>query len=130
MNTNPQRGYYSLHIGGKERTLHFSMNFWVAFEQATGFGIGQLSEVFAGGISLMTIRGIIYAGLLANDQEQGNEIDYTIYSVGEWLADIEASEITNISEAMMSSKILGMDLNAGVRRNVTKSTKNPKQKTQ
>lgn len=130
MNTNPQRGYYQLQIGGKLRTLHFSMNFWVAFEQATGFGIGQLSEVFANGISLMTIRGIIYAGLLANDQEQGNPIDYTVYSVGEWLEDIDASEITKISEAMMSSKILGTDLNAGVRRNVTKSTKNPKQNPQ
>jgi hypothetical protein len=130
MNTNPQRGYYQLELGGKTRTLHFSMNFWAAFEQATGYSISQLSEVFSNGISLMTIRGIIYAGLLANDQEEGNTIDYTIYSVGNWMEEVTPEMIDEISQAMMSSKILGMDLNAGVRRNVTKSTKNPKQKTQ
>ena len=130
MNTNPQRGYYQLELGGKTRTLHFSMNFWAAFEQATGYSISQLSEVFSNGISLMTIRGIIYAGLLANDQEEGNKIDYTIYSVGNWMEEVTPEMIDEISQAMMSSKILGMDLNAGVRRNVTKSTKNPKQKTQ
>jgi hypothetical protein len=130
MNTNPQRGYYQLELGGKTRTLHFSMNFWAAFEQATGYSISQLGEVFSNGISLMTIRGIIYAGLLANDQEEGNKIDYTIYSVGNWMEEVTPEMIDEISQAMMSSKILGMDLNAGVRRNVTKSTKNPKQKTQ
>jgi hypothetical protein len=130
MNTNPQRGYYQLELGSKTRTLHFSMNFWAAFEQATGYSISQLGEVFSNGISLMTIRGIIYAGLLANDQEEGNKIDYTIYSVGNWMEEVTPEMIDEISQAMMSSKILGMDLNAGVRRNVTKSTKNPKQKTQ
>lgn len=130
MNTNPQRGYYQLEIGGKTRTLHFSMNFWAAFEQATGHSISQLGELFANGISLTTIRGIIYAGLVAYDQEENNDIDYNLYAVGNWMEDVTPEMIDKISQAMMSSKILGMDLNAGVRRNVTKSTKNPKQKTQ
>lgn len=130
MNTNPQRGYYQLEIGGKTRTLHFSMNFWAAFEQATGHSISQLGELFANGISLTTIRGIIYAGLVAYDQEENNDIDYNLYAVGNWMEDVTPEMIDEISQAMMSSKILGMDLNAGVRRNVTKSTKNPKQKTQ
>ena len=128
MEVNQKRGYCQLNIGGKIRTLHFSMNFWAAFEQASGFSIAEIDKVFGGGLSLSSMRALVYSGLLAYDQENGNEIDYTIYSVGDWMEDVDQSALTLLVETLMQSRILGNDLNAGVRRNVEKSTKNPKPK--
>ena len=127
MEVNQKRGYCQLNIGGKNRTLHFSMNFWAAFEQASGFSISEIDKVFGGGLSLSSMRALVYSGLLAYDQENGNQVDYTIYSVGDWMEDVNQDQLTLIVETLMQSRILGNDLNAGVRRNVEKSTKNPKQ---
>jgi hypothetical protein len=128
MEVNQKRGYCQLNIGGKIRTLHFSMNFWAAFEQASGFSISEIDKVFGNGLSLSSMRALVYSGLIAYDQENGNEIDYTIYSVGDWMEDVDQSALTLLVETLMQSRILGNDLNAGVRRNVEKSTKNPKPK--
>jgi hypothetical protein len=128
MEVNQKRGYCQLNIGGKIRTLHFSMNFWAAFEQASGYSISEIDKVFGSGLSLSSMRALVYSGLLAYDQENGNEIDYTIYSVGDWMEDVDQSALTLLVETLMQSRILGNDLNAGVRRNVQKSTKNPKPK--
>jgi len=127
MEVNQKRGYCQLNIGGKNRTMHFSMNFWAAFEQASGFSISEIDKVFGGGLSLSSMRALVYSGLLAYDQENGNQVDYTIYSVGDWMDEVDQSSMTLIVETLMQSRILGNDLNAGVRRNVEKSTKNPKQ---
>lgn len=128
MEVNQKRGYCQLNIGGKVRTLHFSMNFWAAFEQASGYSISEIDKVFGSGLSLSSMRALVYSGLLAYDQENNNEIDYTIYSVGDWMEDVDQSALTLLVETLMQSRILGNDLNAGVRRNVEKSTKNPKPK--
>lgn len=126
MEVNQKRGYCQLNVGGKIRTLHFSMNFWAAFEQASGFSISEIDKVFSSGLSLSSMRALVYSGLLAFDQENGNEIDYTIYTVGDWMEDVDQNQLTLIVNTLMQSRILGNDLNAGVRRNVEKSTKNPK----
>jgi hypothetical protein len=124
---NRKRGYCQLNIGGQDRTLHFSMNFWVAFEDASGYKISEIDQVFSNGISLNTIRALVYAGLLAYDQENGIKPDYNIYTVGSWMEDLQPESLTLLTNTLMESRVLGNDLNAGVRRNVEKSTKNPKQ---
>ena len=107
---NKKRGYYTLTIGGQKRTMHFSMNFWTAFTEEMNIPLDKIGQVFEGGISLSGIRALVYAGLLANDQEQGNEIDYNIFSVGTWLDDLEPEKINAIVETMLESKILGNTL--------------------
>ena len=120
---NRKRGFYTVKLGGKNRTLHFSMNFWANFTDQMNLPIDKIGSVFEGGVSITAIRALVYSALLANEQEQGNEIDFTIFKVGTWLDDLDASELESIVEAMTESKILGNDLNAGIKRNVTKSTK-------
>jgi hypothetical protein len=120
---NKKRGYYSIKLGGKNRTMHFSMNFWANFTDILGIDINQLGEIFTNGFSLSKIRALVYSGLLAYDQEQGKEIDYNEFTVGAWLDDIDADEITNIINAMTETRLLGNDLNMGIDRNVKKSTK-------
>lgn len=128
MSVNTKRGYCQLEIGGKNRTLHFSMNFWAAFEQAAGFSISDIDKVLGSGLSLTTLRAMIYAGLVAFDQENKQVIDYDQFDVGVWMEDVNNEQIEMIVNTLLESRILGNDLNAGVRRNVEKSTKNPKPK--
>lgn len=118
-----KRGYYTTKLGGKNRTMHFSMNFWANFTDILGISLEQIGDVFAGGVSLSNIRTLIYAALLANDQENGIEPDYNQFTVGAWLEDLQADELEKIIEAMTESRILGNSLNMGIERNVKSTTK-------
>ena len=112
-----QRGYYTLKIGGKNRTLHFSMNFWATFTDMLDISLDELGNIFEKGVSLKAVITIVYAGILTYDQENKNEIDYDSFDVGNWLEDVNANELQNIIEAMTESRILGNNLNAGIERN-------------
>ena len=123
---NKKRGYYTLKIGGKNRTMHFSMNFWANFTDILGISLDELGSLFSKGVSIKTIRTLIYSALLAYDQEENNEIDYNEFKVGMWLEDFDSDQLNNVVNAMMESRILGNDLNAGLNRNVKNTTKKGK----
>ena len=109
---NKQKGYIDINVGGKKRTLHFSMNFWSEFTEQMGISLQHIGNVFQNGISLKRLRALIYSAILANDQENGNDVDYNIFTVGAWLDDLEAETINDIVNAMLQSKILGNSLDA------------------
>jgi len=123
---NRKRGYYTLKLGGKNRTLHFSMNFWANFTEAQGVTLDQIGQIFSQGLSLSAIRDLIYSALLANDQENNNEIEYNKFTVGAWLEDLTGDQLNDIVAALLETKLLGNDLNMGVKRNVQASTKQQK----
>ena len=123
---NRKRGFYTVKLGGKNRTLHFSMNFWANFTDILDIQLDQLGTLFEKGVSIKTIRTLIYSGLLAYDQEESNDIDYNEYKVGMWLEDFDSEQLNEIVESMMESRILGNDLNAGIDRNVKNTTKKGK----
>lgn len=118
-----KRGYYTLKLGGKNRNLHFSMNFWANFTEILGVSLEDIGQVFNNGMSISKIRTLIYSGLLAYDQEEGNEIDYNEFKVGDWLEDMPAEKLEDIINAMLESRILGNDLNMGIQRKVKRTTK-------
>ena len=120
---NKKRGYYSLSIGGKQRTLHFSMNFWAAFTDELNISIGEIDKVFSDTLNLNMIRALVYAGLLAYDQEEGNEIDYNLFKVGAWLDDINTDQFNEIINTLMESKLLGNELNGGLSRGAKPTSK-------
>ena len=91
-----QRGYYTLKIGGKNRTLHFSMNFWATFTDMLGVSLDEIGGIFEKGVSLKAIITIVYAGILTYDQENKKEIDYDNFDVGNWLEDITSEDIEKI----------------------------------
>ena len=70
---NKHKGYIDIQVGGKKRTLHFSMNFWSEFTEQLNISLQDIGNVFENGISLKGLRALIYSAILANDQEQGNE---------------------------------------------------------
>ncbi len=47
---NKKRGYYTLNIGGKERVLHFSMNFWANFTEILNISLEEIATVFEKGV--------------------------------------------------------------------------------
>ena len=53
---NKKRGYYTLNVGGKERVLHFSMNFWANFTEILDISLEEIATVFEKGVSLKAIR--------------------------------------------------------------------------
>ena len=126
---NRKRGYYTLKLGGKNRTLHFSMNFWANFTEAQGVALDQIGEIFSQGLSLSAIRDLIYSALLANDQENNNEIDYNKFTVGAWLEDLTGEQLNDIVSALMETKLLGNNLNMGVERNPKPSKTTTQKKT-
>lgn len=123
---NKQRGYFTIKLGGKNRTMHFSMNFWAAFTDELGISIGDIDKVFNNQINFTTIRALVYAGILAYDQEEGNQIDYNVYKVGAWCDDLTTDDFTAITDALTQSRVLGNDLNGGISRKQVKSTVEPK----
>ena len=114
---NSKRGYVKVEIGGKERTLHFSMNFWCHFTDSLGIGLNDLDKFFTAGINISTIRALIYSGLISYDQEEGNNIDYTIYDIGNWLEEFDTNQLTKVMNTLSQSRILGNNLNMGLERN-------------
>jgi len=120
---NKQRGYYSLTIGGKQRTLHFSMNFWAAFTDELQISLTEIDQVFSNALNLNSIRALVYAGLLAYDQEEGNEIDYNLFKVGAWLDDVNTDQFNEMLNTLTESRLLGNDLNGGIARNAKPTSK-------
>ena len=114
---NNRRGYYSLMLGGKKRTLHFSFNFWANLTDKLGITLEEIGSIFESGFDMSAFRCIIYCGVLTYDQEEDNEIDYNEFKVGNWLEDVTAEQIQEIVETMSESRILGNDLNTGIERN-------------
>ena len=108
--TNKKRGYIDIRVGNKNRTLHFSMNFWSEFTEQLGISLQDIGDAFQNGISIKGLRALVYSTILANDQEQNNEIDYNLFTVGAWLDELDADKINDIVEVMMQSKILGNSL--------------------
>ena len=125
MTKNKKRGYITIKIGGKNRTLHFSMNFWAEFTDQLGVSIEQIGELFQSGFSVSQLRALIYSGMLAFDSENGNAVDYNIYKVGMWLDDLPADDIAKLVNTMSESKLLGVDLNNELRQPEKKNNPNP-----
>tara|TARA_R110002020_G_scaffold191659_2_gene391464 strand:+ start:605 stop:976 length:372 start_codon:yes stop_codon:yes gene_type:complete len=114
---NKKRGYIEVEIGGKKRSLHFSMNFWCHFTDTLGIGLNDLENYFtSSNFSISTIRTLIYSGLIAYDQEEKKAIDYTIYDVGSWLENFDSKQLSEVMNVLSQSRILGNDLNMGISR--------------
>ena len=125
MTKNKKRGYITIKIGGKNRTLHFSMNFWAEFTDQSGVGIEQIGEVFQKGFSLAQLRALVYSGLVAYDSENNIPVDYNVFKVGMWLDEISSDDITKVINTMSESKVLGVDLNNELRQPEKKNNPNP-----
>ncbi len=124
---NSKRGYITISLGGKDRTLHFSMNFWCHYTDTLNVSINELHKVFnTDNFSMSSIRALIYSGLLAYDKEEKNPIDYDEFDVGNWLEDFDGESLKKVIQTMTESKVLGNELNMGLSRKQTNQTDSKK----
>lgn len=69
-----------IELGGKSRRLRYTFNALCAVEDALGAPITEiLDKQVSGSVSVRDLRGLIWAGLLDEDESIG------IKEVGEWL---------------------------------------------
>ncbi len=125
---NKRRGYYTIKLNGKDYIMHFSMNFWANFTESLGCTIEEIGGYFEGSVSIKAIRSLIYSALLAHAQEDGFELGFNEYKLGEWLEDVTPETLGELMEAMMESRILGNSINSGIKRNVKQTTAKAKKK--
>ena len=126
---NKRRGFYTITLNGKQHTMHFSMNFWANFTEALDCSIEEIGNYFDGQVSIKAIRALIYSALLAHSQEEGFELGFNEFKLGSWLDDIDPTELEKIMSAMMESRLLGNDINSGIKRNVKQTTTKAKKKS-
>lgn len=89
-----QNGYLAIKIGDDknkkvEKWLHFSTNCWFNLEEDTGKDVLSFMDQMNKGNTTQQFKDICqiaFAAMKAYDQENGNDIDYNIYKVRDWLS--------------------------------------------
>jgi hypothetical protein len=79
---------------GKTRHLRFDFNALIALEETLGISIANLKDAMAGPGMLKAVRGILWAGLIHEDEA------LTLRAAGEL---IDAAKINEISAAVMDA---------------------------
>lgn len=74
---NKQREIFKIELGGKERTVRFTLNSLEKIEDSLGVPLSQMGEIE---LKIKNIKAILFAGLV---QEEGE--DLTPDMVGEWV---------------------------------------------
>lgn len=87
-----QNGYYKLKTKDGDKWLHFSRLFVTKLKEVSGKNIVEFGEhlkTLDDSLNLTdqfdAITDLTMAAMLANDEKEGNDIDYDLYKVGEWL---------------------------------------------
>ena len=102
MEKTSTNGYYKL---PNDQWLHFSMNTWYNLREDTGKDITEYGKMLEDGADIekaFALAEIVYAGAKAYDQEEGNDIKYSIYTVRSWFGTIIDTEaIEGITKALL-----------------------------
>lgn len=122
MAKNKQRGYLTIETSEGKKTLHFSTNFLFVIEEITEKTFTEFAQQLKdntnldredGSKSMATIKDVctlVFAAMVAYDQEEENEIDYNLFKVRNWLSEAlikDPSLGEKIMEALKSSVIMG-----------------------
>ena len=65
-----------------DKIAKLGVNAWRNLEKNTGY------------------KALVYAGLMAYDQEQGNQIDYNVYKVRDWMDGMDAEGFKRLVEVI------------------------------
>ena len=104
MNKSIKNGYFTIKNGeGKGKILHFSMNCWAELKSDTGKSVVEWSKSFYGGDTIdqaLHLSEVIFAAAKAHDLEEGNEIDYNVYKVRNWVQSFTEKDSSDFVDAM------------------------------
>ena len=87
-----ENGYYKLKTKDGDKWLHYSRLFLTRLEEVSGKDIVKFGEHLMSLDNSLNMEAqfdaltdLTMAAMLAYDEKEGNEIDYDLYKVGEWL---------------------------------------------
>ena len=86
-NYTKQRGYLQLDTPDGAKWMHFSMNALVNLKNSTGLDVATWGQELDKADTLdqgVMICDLIHSGMLAFDQEEGNNVDYNVFKVRNW----------------------------------------------
>lgn len=110
-----QKGYYRLKfnevlddgsISERSKMLHFSMVAWMELQQDTGKDIrifGAEYEELDDLGKFKLLCEVAFAAAKAYDLEKGNEIDYNIHNMVNWMGYVEPADAIEFQTAMTAS---------------------------
>ena len=92
MNKTKKNGYYKLKTKDGDRWLHFSRLFITKIKEVSGKDIleyGEYLKTLDNNLDVTkqfdAVTDLTIAAMMAYDEKEGNDIDYNLYKVGEWL---------------------------------------------
>ena len=113
MNKSIKNGYYKLKTKDGDKWIHFSRLFISKLEEVSGKNIveyGKYLRSLDEGLDITAqfdaITDLVMAGMLAHDEKEGNDIDYNLHKVGEWIylaTEEDDQVISNIYKALNGS---------------------------
>lgn len=84
-----EKGYYELKWGDESKWMHFSRTSLSQLNKLTGKNIAEFGDALQSETDMDTqfdlVTDLVHSGFLAHDLEEGIEIDYNTYKVGNWL---------------------------------------------
>ena len=111
MNKSIKNGYYKLKTKDGDKWLHFSRLFISKIKEVSGkniveFGsyVSSLDESLNWQDQFDAITDLSMAAMLAHDEKEGNDIDYDLYKVGEWLYEATEKDDKVISDIFKALK--------------------------
>lgn len=108
-NYTKQRGYLQIDTPEGAKWMHFSMNALVNLKDINGLDIATWGKELDKADTLeqgVLICDLIYSGMLAFDQEEGNNADYNVFKVRNWALEAMDNDdqlATKIFEALRYS---------------------------
>lgn len=99
-----------INIGGKKRPFKYGTNASALLCEKRGIQLKDLAIMFNQEklnnyeIDGTEIRDLIWAGLHAGAKSKNIDVDFTEWTVGDWLDDIDVNEFVKVFEAMADSQ--------------------------
>ena len=110
---NIKNGYYKLKTDDGPKWLHFSRLFIDKIKEVSGKNIlefGEYLKSLDNDLNMMSqfdaITDLTMAAMMAYDEKEGNDIDYDLYKVGEWLywaMEEDEKVLVNIFDALKAA---------------------------
>lgn len=124
------KGYYDFPVEDGTKRLNFGMNFVINLQDYTQMDLIEWSEKAKENIddhiyTLTTLCDIVYAAMWAHDQVEGNDPDYSIYKVRDWVISVYDQQPEKIEEMR---EVMTHSLGAVLGKPLAEKTKNPPQK--
>lgn len=107
---NQFSGYCEVNVLDMVIPCKFGMNAFAMFTQMQNIELDQIDKALSGN-NVVAMRNLIYCGMKAAAMAQGKPVEFNEFTVGDWIDEMEQSELAKIIETISSARVLGRRLN-------------------